>query len=252
MATAILRFYAELNDFLPALRRQRDCVVPFAAPAPARHLIECCGVPHTEVELIVRAGDSLGLETPVVDGDRLAVYPVFEAFDVRPELRVRQRPLRRLRFVADAHLGRLARDLRMLGFDTLWENDLGDPDLARLSAAEHRILLTRDRQLLMRQQVTHGCFLHAAAVDAQLAYLVERLQLCGEIKPFSRCTACNAEVEPAGLHAVRDRVPAGVRRRLDAYWRCRGCGRVYWRGSHWEAMARRVATLCPGWRDAAA
>jgi hypothetical protein len=122
---ATLRFYAELNDFLPRDRRQRDWALAFDPPAPARHLIETCGVPHTEVELILRDGDSIGLDTRVGAGERLAVYPVFEAFDVRPLLRLRDAPLRRPRCVADAHLGSLARRLRMLGFDTLWFNDLG-------------------------------------------------------------------------------------------------------------------------------
>ena len=138
MAYATLRFYAELNDFLPAQRRQRDWTLAFEPPAPARHLIETCGVPHTEVELILREGASIGLETPVGDGDRLAVYPMFESCDVRPLLRLRPRPLRRLRFLADAHLGALARRLRMLGFDTIWHNDLGDGPLARLAVLEHR------------------------------------------------------------------------------------------------------------------
>jgi uncharacterized protein with PIN domain len=248
-ARTTLRFYAELNDFLPAERRQRDIDIGFVAPVPARHLIELCGVPHTEVELIMRAGESLGLESAVHDGDRLAVYPMFEAFDVHGELRLRPQPLRHPRFIADAHLARLARDLRMLGFDTLWENDLGDADLARVAAAEHRVLLTSDRQLLMRRQVTHGCYLRPADPQAQLAYLVERLQLCGDIRPFTRCTACNQPVEPVPCAAVRDAVPPGVRRDLDAFWRCTGCGRVYWQGSHWQAMAERVSALCPSWRD---
>jgi hypothetical protein len=126
MENATLRFYAELNDFLRSDRRFRDWTLAFTPPAPARHLIELCGVPHTEVELIIRRGESLGLEEPVAPGDRLAVYTMFEAFDVRPLLRLRTHPLRQVRFVADAHLGALARRLRMLGFDTAWFNDLGD------------------------------------------------------------------------------------------------------------------------------
>ena len=245
MATITLRFYLELNDFLPSERRQGDWVRPFQPPAPARHVIETCGVPHTEVELILRGGESIGLDAPVGEGDRLAVYPMFETFDVRPLLRLRTRPLRRPRFVADAHLGALARRLRLLGFDTLWHNDLGDQALARLAAKEQRVLLTRDRQLLMRQAVTHGCYLRADSTPAQLAELIQRLQLCADITPFTPFTRCNGLLEPAAPDAVASQIPPRVLERHRAFWRCQGCGRVYWKGTHWEALRRQVATLCP-------
>jgi hypothetical protein len=245
MATVTLRCYAELNDFLPPERRQRDWALGFVAPSPARHLVELAGVPHTEVELLLLNGVSVDLEADVGDGDRLAVYPLFEAFDIRPALRLRSRPLRRPRFIADAHLGALARRLRMLGFDTLWFNDVGDAELAHLSAAQHRILLSRDRGLLMRQAVTHGCFIRPAPTWRQLAALVERLQLCAEIAPFTRCTACNAAILPVAAADVRGRVPPGVRAREQHFWRCKGCGRIYWQGTHWQAMQRRIDEICP-------
>ncbi|MCU0971586.1 MAG: Mut7-C ubiquitin/RNAse domain-containing protein [Gammaproteobacteria bacterium] len=244
MARATLRFYEELNDFLPQAQRKRDLWLRFDEPAPVRHLIETCGVPHTEVEIVLLNGESVDLEARVRDGDRLAVYPVFESLDVRPALRIRAGPLRSLRFAADAHLGRLARDLRLLGFDTWFENDAGDDELARLSAEEGRVVLTRDRQLLMRREVARGCYLRAARPEEQLAYLVKRLQLCGAMRPFSRCMACNAAVAAVAPDAVIDRVPAGVAERQDLFWQCPGCGRVYWQGTHWRAMAGRVARLC--------
>jgi uncharacterized protein with PIN domain len=245
MATATLRFYAELNDFLPSDRRLLDLTLTFDPPAPARHLIETCGVPHTEVELIIRRGESLNLDEPVADGDRLAVYPVFESFDARPLLRLRSRPLRRPRFVADAHLGALARRLRMLGFDTLWFNDIGDAALAHLAADQHRILLTRDRQLLMRQSITHGCYLRPGSTGAQLDYLIQRLDLCAEIAPFTRCTLCNAGLAAVDAADLGASIPPTVRRRHTHYWRCQGCGRLYWRGTHWQAMRRQIESRCP-------
>jgi hypothetical protein len=244
MAVATLRCYEELNDFLPHARRRRDIRLEFDPPAPVRHLVETLGVPHTEIELVLRNGESVDLEARVEDGDRLAIYPVFESFDVAPLVRLRPDPLREPRFIADAHLGRLARDLRLLGFDTAFANDLGDDRLARLAAAERRILLTRDRQLLMRRDVTHGCYLRAARPEEQLAYLVRRLQLCRLIRPFTRCSACNAPVQRVGCDAIAATLPPGVRRLHEAFWRCDGCGRVYWRGSHWCAMAGRIERLC--------
>ena len=246
-ATATLRFYAELNDFLPPDRQQRDLTLPFVAPAPVRHLIELAGVPHTEVEVILLDGESVDLETSVGNGQRLAIYPIFEAFDARPLLRLRPVPLRTPRFLADAHLGALARRLRLLGFDTRWLNDLGDAGLVALARREGRILLTRDRHLLMRRELTHGCFIHPVIPQAQLAYLLERLQLCPEIAPFTRCTLCNGLLEERPPAQVQSRVPPRVHATQQAFWQCQDCGQLYWRGSHWQAMCRQIQALCPDW-----
>ena len=244
MATATLRCYAELNDYLPVEQRQQDISVDFRPPAPLRHLAEGLGVPHTEIELALRNGQSVGLDTLLADGDRVALYPVFEAFDIQPELRLRARPLRAPRFVADAHLGKLARYLRLLGFDTLQENDIGDPALVALAVREGRILLSRDRQLMMNKAVIHGCHLRSGDPREQLAHLLSRLQLCGLIRPFSRCTVCNAAVVPVAKQQVLEQLPESVARLHSAFWCCSGCGRLYWQGSHWQALQRLVDEVC--------
>jgi uncharacterized protein with PIN domain len=245
MAIATLRFYAELNDFLAPVRRHCAFALRFDPPIPAGDLIQRCGVPCSAVELIIRAGESIGFAEPIGDGERLAVYPMFEAFDVGPVLHLRREPLREIRFSADAHLGRLARELRMLGFDTFWVNDIGDAALAAQAVAERRILLTSDRQLLLRRDLTHACYVPPGRTSAQLAYLVKRLQLCGKIRPFRLCLRCNTEVAPLPAAVARTRVPAAVERNADAFWHCPHCHKVYWRGSHWEAMRRRIRAVCP-------
>jgi uncharacterized protein with PIN domain len=134
----------------------------------------------------------------------------------------------------------------MLGLDTLWFNDVGDAALARLAGEECRILLTRDRALLMRLAVTHGCYLRPGSAEGQLAYLVERLQLCAEIAPFSRCLECNGTLAPVEPAALAGEVPSAVLARHRRFWRCTACGRPYWKGSHWAAMRRRIEGICPG------
>src|SRR3954462_14456088 len=151
-----LRFYAELNDHLPPDSQYKTLERPFDVPRSVKDLIESCGIPHTEVELIVVNGASVDFTHLVRDGDRIAVYPGFEALDVTPELRVRPAPLRDPRFVLDVHLGKLAAYMRMLGFDAVYRTCFDDADLARVSSEQHRILLTRDRGLLKRSAVTHG------------------------------------------------------------------------------------------------
>jgi uncharacterized protein with PIN domain len=244
MTTATLRCYAELNDYLPKEQRQQDITVEFVPPTPLRHIAEGLGIPHTEIELALRNGRSVDLDSPLADGDRIALYPVFEAFDIQPELRIRARPLRAPRFIADAHLGKLARYLRLLGFDTLQDNDIGDPALVEQASHEGRILLSRDRHLMMHRAVTHGCHLRSGDPREQLTHLLSRLQLCGLIQPFSRCTVCNAAVLPVDKQQVLDLLPESVARLHDDFWRCSGCGRVYWQGSHWLALQRLVDEVC--------
>src|SRR5262245_24984371 len=165
---AEFRFYAELNDFLPRRHRFVTVVRLFDGEASVKDLIEAAGVPHTEVDLVIVNSEPVDFKYRVRDGDRIAVYPMFEALDIGPIASVRPGPLREPRFFADAHLGRLARHLRLLGFDTAYERDCDDAHLAATAAAERRIVLTRDAGLLKRNMVTHGLFVRAQQPGEQL------------------------------------------------------------------------------------
>jgi uncharacterized protein with PIN domain len=232
MALAEYRFYEELNDFLaPALRR-RSFQYDSAQNATVKHAVEALGVPHTEVELILANGESVDFSYVVENGDRISVYPQFEALDVTPLLRIRARPLRNPRFIADAHLGALARYLRALGFDTLYRNHFADREIAALASAERRIVLSRDRALLMQKNITHGCYVRAERPLAQLQEIVARLDLVRAAAPFTRCLVCNAPLQPLPYAEAAPRVPPTVARLHDEFRTCTVCDRIYWEGSH--------------------
>lgn len=241
MPEAWFRFYGELNDFLPRASRHKTLAHRFDVSAPVKDAIEGFGVPHTEVELIIANGESVGFDYPVRDGDRISVYPVFESLDVTPLVKVRRAPLRQPRFVLDTHLGRLAAYLRLLGFDTLYRNDATDHELARL-AGEGRILLTRDTGLLKHASVTHGYYVRETEPRRQAAEVVRRFQLERRIEPFTRCLRCNEPLEPIEGDPPGS-IPAGVRERHQQFWRCPGCGRHYWKGSHYQRMHAWVQAL---------
>jgi len=244
--TATFRFYEELNDFLPPSRRRRDFTVACARAATTKHMVEALGVPHTEVELILLNGESVGFDRRLAEGDRVAVYPAFEAFDVAPLLRLRERPLRSVRFVADAHLGGLAHLLRMLGFDTLYDNAYADDEIERLVADEHRIALSRDRELLKRRGVTHGVYVRALRPVEQLREVCERLHLAGSARPFTRCLRCNGLLAPIDKADALPRLPPRVAAAFDRFSACEGCGQVYWEGSHWRRMQGLVNEVLAG------
>jgi uncharacterized protein len=246
---ATLRFYAELNDFLSRRRRFVAFEHEFAASPPVKDVIEGCGVPHTEVDLVLVNGEPVGFGHHLCDGDRIAVYPVFEAFDIRGVTRVRPTPLRRTAFVLDVHLGKLARHLRLAGFDALYATEAGDDELARASVEEGRILLTRDQALLKRRAVTHGFYVRETAPIRQLSEVVRRFDLRRQVRPFTRCTCCNGRLEPVDKASVARDVPARSWRCFDVFLRCAGCGRVYWKGSH---AARLEHVLARALADGAA
>jgi uncharacterized protein with PIN domain len=241
--TALFRVYEELNDFLPEARRKRDFTYEFDGAPAVKDAVEALGIPHTEVDIILVNGRSVAFSHNLRDGDRVAVYPVFESLDVTPLVRLRPEPLRRTAFIADVHLGKLARLLRLAGFDTLYRNDLADDEIIRLSLAEQRIILTRDRGLLKVGVVTHGCCIRSHAPYEQLAEVIRRFDLHGQIRPFHRCLRCNGPVKPVEKAEIIDRLPPRTARAFDEFTRCRDCGRIYWKGSHWEKLRARLNQL---------
>lgn len=241
-----LRFYEELNDFLAPERRGRAFIYSLRRRTSIKDLIEALGVPHTEVDLILADGESVGFDRHVRPGERIAVYPLFESLDIGDVSRVRPAPLRAdrpPRFVCDVHLGTLARYLRLAGFDTVWRNDLRDPDLAGISAREQRVLLTRDRGLLQRRIVTHGMCIRYDEPRRQFGQVVRRLDLQALVRPFGRCARCNGRLAPVAKRAIADRLEPKTRRYYQRFWQCDGCGQIYWRGSHYGHIRRLLDAL---------
>lgn len=236
MVSATFRFYDGLNDFLPRRRRGRDITAACARDATTKHMIEALGVPHTEVELMLVNGESGGFDHILREADRVSVYPAFGTLDVQPLQRLRTWPARRLHFVADAHLGGLARLLRMAGYDTLYDNGFHDDEIERIAREEGRVLLTRDRELLKRRTVELGCYVHAIDPPGQLRELFSRLRLGGRVRAFSLCLHCNQPLRAAAIEEVLERLPPRVAATRDEFTTCDACGRVYWKGSHYERM----------------
>jgi hypothetical protein len=241
--SVIVRFYEELNDFLPAERRKGDFAAEFAPGCTTKALIEDLGVPHTEVDLVLANGDSVGFDFRLSDGDRISVFPVFESWDIAGLSRVRPVPLRESRFMLDVHLGKLARLLRRFGFDAGFGQDMTDEEIVRAARREHRIILTRDRGLLKRRTVTHGYLVRSSEPKVQLAEVFRRFDCARQVRMFSRCIECNRPLTRIERHAVSGRVPPIVAETYSDFSVCDECGRVFWRGSHWERMKKLAAEV---------
>ncbi len=240
---AEFRFYEELNDLLPKHRRKRSFFHSFSGSPSVKDVVESLGVPHTEIDVILVDGESVGFDRRLEGGERVAVYPVFERFDVKGLTRLRPEPLRDPKFIADVHLGKLARYLRLLGIDTLYERALDDEGIARKSREGRRIVLTRDRGLLKRKIVTHGYTVRSHHADAQLLEVVEAFDLRRRIASFTRCLQCNGAVRSVEKASVERLLPAHTRESYDRYLQCESCGSIYWSGAHYRRLAAIVASV---------
>lgn len=232
MSLATFRFHSELASFLPRERRETAFDYDCARAATLKQAIESLGVPHTEVGVVNVNGRPATLARTVRDGDAVEVFPH------APGAAPFEEPLA---FIADAHLGGLARMLRMLGFDTVYDNGLDDPEIAARSGPERRVVLTRDRELLKCRDVLRGAFVHALKPEAQLREMATRYALARHMKPFSLCLHCNLPLVSADAARVAECVPERIRTHYSVFTQCVGCRRVFWEGSHWERMREVLA-----------
>lgn len=243
MQEARFRFYAELNDFLPREKRGSEFTHCFRERASIKDMIESLGIPHSEVDIVLVNGESVDFSFLVQDRDRVSVYPVFESMNIRQASRVRPEPLRETRFVLDVHLGRLARILRMLGFDVLYSPDFTPEEIVQISLSEKRIIISKSRGLLKRKEVTHGYCLNSSDPEEQAGLVLKRFDLFEDIVPFTRCMECNSALEEVSAGEVSGLVPPDVLAKQDRFSYCPSCPRVYWKGSHYLRMKEKIQRM---------
>ncbi|NSW94592.1 MAG: Mut7-C ubiquitin/RNAse domain-containing protein [Bacteroidales bacterium] len=243
MAIALFRFYEELNDFLPSSKKKVSFSYSFTGNPSVKDAIEAIGVPHVEVDLILANGRSVDFSYKLKDEDQISVYPVFESIDIAGFTRLRKKPLRVTRFITDAHLGRLAKNLRLCGFDTFFDQDLADKKIIEISLSEKRIILTRDKGLLKNREVTHGYWIRSINPDEQIREVIKRFDLKRNLNPFTRCLECNGILKIADEKEIASRLPPKTLQFYDEFRICPGCDRIYWNGSHYERMQKRINIL---------
>lgn len=234
--TAQFRFYEELNDFLPSAKRKIVFAYEFNGNPSVKDAIEAIGVPHTEVDLVLVNSKSVTFSYHLRDGDIVSVYPVFECMDISDVTHLRKKPLRVPKFILDVHLGRLARYLRLFGFDTLYENEYNDEVIIKLSQEQKRIILTRDVKLLKNNTVTHGYWIRSKKSQEQLREIIHYFDLYSGIKPFYRCTMCNGMIQKISKEIVKDRIEPDTNRYYNEFYQCESCHKIYWKGSHYFRM----------------
>jgi uncharacterized protein with PIN domain len=236
-----LRFHGDLNFFL--VSKAGDAVIEraLAEKTSIKDVIESCGVPHPEVDLILVDEDSVGFDQTLAKDAKVEVFPVENRDTVRTEKRLQTIGI--LRFVADGHLGGLTRNLRLLGFDIAYDQNADDRQLLNVMAHENRALLTRDRRLLMHAIVQHGYYPRSQNADEQTVEVVRRFDLSELIAPFTRCLRCNALLEQTAKAEIIDKLEPLTKIHYDQFRRCPGCKQIYWSGSHFPKLQKRIEEI---------
>lgn len=240
---AKFRFYEELNDFLPIDKKKSLFSYDFEGNPSIKDAIEAIGVPHTEIDLILVNSKSVAFSYHLQDKDMVSVYPVFEGIDISKVTHLREKPLREPKYILDVHLGKLAKYLRMLGFDTLYENNYDDSDIIKIAKAQKRTILTRDVSLLKNKAVTHGYWIRSQYPVEQLTEVILRFDLYSNIKPFYRCIACNGIIKKTKKESIMNKLQPKTKLYYDEFYQCSSCEKVYWKGSHYSKMKNFVENL---------
>lgn len=233
--------------------------------ASVKDIIESFGVPHTEVGGIEVCNGPVPDSEPISctphkccdiaeaafdyipgPGDRIRVRPPNPPVDVTRPTRLRPRALETLKFVADVNVGGLARLLRLLGLDTLYDNGFSDEAVARIAGQDGRVVLTRDTGLLKRRMVVYGRRVRSGKSEEQLKEVLEFFGMeKGPFEVFSRCPACNHRLAAVEKKEILHRLKPLTRRYYHQFYRCPGCGRIFWQGSHVKKMREKLQELLP-------
>lgn len=243
MSLAYFRFYEELNDFLPPEKRKKLFSFAFNGNPAIKDAIEAIGIPHVEVDLILVNSISADFSYKLKDADTISVYPVFESFDIGSVTHLREKPLRDLKFISDVHLGKLTRYLRLCGLDTYYTTDFSDKEIINLAISDKRVILTRDKELLKNKRVTHGYWLRSQYLPQQFNEIILRFDLKNRIALFTRCMECNGLLRNVSKKEILDRLLPKTRQYYRKFKMCNDCNRIYWNGSHYLSMKKRLKTL---------
>jgi uncharacterized protein with PIN domain len=241
--TINIRFYEELNDFLPQNKRKVTFTHTFLGKMSVKDVIESLGVPHTEIDLILLNGESVGFNSKPENGDFISVYPVFESLDISNINKLRPEPLRHPKFVLDVHLGKLTKYLRMFGLDSLYQNNYEDQEIIDISINDKRIILTRDLGILKNSKVTHGYWVRSQKPKVQLTEVVNRFNLSAHIEPLNRCIECNGKIVEVEKDKIVNLLKPKTRKFFENFYQCTNCKKVYWEGSHFSKMLLNINSI---------
>lgn len=240
--TVQLNFHGDLDFFIRPRAHHRVIERSLTEKTSVKDVIEACGVPHPEVDLILVNQEAVNFDYPISDNVTIEIFPVKTGSPLFKDKRLQV--ANNIRFVLDVHLGKLTRDLRLLGFDVAYDPKAEDRDLLRVMGCDDRALITRDRRLLMHGVVKTGYFPRSQKADEQTVEVIRRFDLSGSIAPFTRCLRCNGLVRKVSKAEIIETLEPLTKVYYEKFRRCTGCGQIYWAGSHFSKLQKRLEKIC--------
>lgn len=234
------RFYGALNRFLKSTQRYRDFRYFVKGVPSIKDTLEALGVPHTQIDCIVVNSRSVRFSYQIRGGERIQVYPEADRAKLRKAIRLKPKLSLNPKFVLDVHLGKLARHLRLLGFDTLYEKEMEDAAIAQLGQRAGRIVLTRDLALLKNKGIRRGHFVRATDPQKQVREVVREFALAGKMRPFRLCLVCNGTIRRVAKSRIVHRLPPLTKKYYQKFYHCPRCDKIYWQGTHYKQLVRLV------------
>jgi len=247
--TVRLCFHGDLNIFLGSKAGGAVIERRLAEKTSIKDVIESCGVPHPEVDLILVDDQRVCFAHTLANDAKVEVFPVQNFGTDLTEKRFQVTDISR--FVADGHLGGLTRNLRLLGFDVAYEQNADDRQLLEVMVRENRALLTRDRRLLMHAIVQNGYCPRSQNPDEQAVEIIRHFNLSELLAPFTRCLRCNAPLEEAAKAEIIGKLEPLTKIYYDQFRRCPDCKQIYWSGSHFPKLQKRIEEIRLGVRSKA-
>lgn len=236
---ATFRFYAELNDFLPVSKDGVDIPFTFQVSPSIKDAIESLGVPHAEINYIQVNGEPVSFTYRLASNDRVSVYPTFRQFDIPLNYQLQPQVVS-YKFMLDVHLGKLAKNLRMLGFDAYYHNNLDDNEIIALATDDARIILTRDIGLLKNSRVKNGYWVRSVDPNDQMMEIIYRFDLASAIDSFHRCLDCNSPLKRFEKDKIGNRLREKTKMFYNEFFICEKCDKIFWKGSHYHHMRQRI------------
>ena len=235
-------FHGDLDLFLKTgsgIRKEFPC----ERFTPVKDVIESMGVPHTEIGTIMEGGEERDFLFLPEEGMSVHVFPITPPLDITRPTLLRPEPFSKVHFIADVNVGKLARLLRIAGFDTAYRNSWNDSAIASVAAREERVVLTKDRNLLKRRVISYGRLIRSVRPWEQLEEVIHFFGLSEKVSPFRRCPACNVPLQEVPKTQILDRIEPLTRLFFDEFHLCPECERIYWPGSHYHKIIRRLEKL---------
>jgi uncharacterized protein with PIN domain len=223
-------FHGSLKDFLLRLEKEHWITHAASPGSSVKAAIEAIGVPHVEVMETVMNGSKTAVDVLLAENASVEVFPYPHCFSDKAPIT----------FVLDVHLGKLARLLRLLGIDCVYQNMLTDHEIVSIAVAQNRAVLTRDIGLLKHKVLSFGYWLRSQYPEQQLAEVIRWFSLCPHLRPFSRCIVCNGLLCPIAKEEIRQDLPQKTEAYFEEFYRCDSCRKVYWKGSHYQRMLATI------------